>query len=725
MRPLRPGTALLFVLPAASLVLASCGDTEETVAYDFPRIELSTEMVEFNAVEQGLSTSRTVWVSNLGDLSMGITAIEMGANDKSDPNFSASWSLSEMECPESADTGATTAKGFVADSGGGEETDGPGPDDTGVDDPPEGALAVLDKDCRLPLHVTFQPQALGTLWGSLIIRTGTEQVGEDSNDDPEYYSDPVHSKRIVYLTGEGERGIANIMVRPRRYDYGHLWTGTSEKAYIAILNAGDGDLIVYEPYLDGCADTFEITGMGAEGTQAVLEPGISTYVEVTYTPTSTDAASCTMIVESEDEDSDRIEVDLEANTGVDPENVPPTVVIRSPSVGHLWSGGEEDSLELELNIFDLNQPADSLTCRVKSMVLADGASVAHCEADDESGHVYVSVPYEYVDTGVDTIKVQVTDASEIISYASISVLWNAGFPQSDDDGDGWGDEADADEDGNFDCDDLNINTYPYAAEIADGEDNDCDGVIDEGTRTYDDDGDSFSEEEGDCNDYDEEVYAGAWEQPDYKDNDCDGIIDESTSLYDDDGDGYTDMDGDCNESDEEIHPGALELCDGIDNDCDGLRDYSDPEGCIEIDSEPYVVGDINLQQTACEPGDAIMASVFAYDADGQTMEYAWSGDEGLVIEPLTGSPSVTVTCPEPSNTSGSVMSLYVYITDEDQNPVWAFDEMWVYPTGDLYRQFTQIVFQQGSCSTGAALPALSLAWLALVGAAIRRRRDDD
>ena len=720
MRQLRSGITLLVTMPLASVLLASCGDSEETIRFDFPRIELSTEMVEFNAVEQGASTSRTIWVSNLGDLPMGITAIDVeGTSDRSE-HFSVSYDVAAMECPD-VDTGAA-AKGFTTDSGGGEETGTPPTDDTGTVEVPDGALVVLDADCRMPITVGFEPDALGTLWGSLFIETGTEHKAEDDNSDPAFYSDPIHSKRIVYMVGEGERGIANIMIQPRRFDYGHLWSGTVEQAYITVRNAGDGDLTVQEPYLDGCAETFEITAMGAEGTYAVLEPGVSTYVEVTYAPVTTDAASCTMIIESDDEDSPRIEVDFEANTGSDPENVPPTVVIRSPGVGYQWSGGEEDSLQLQLNIFDLNQPADSLTCRVKSMVMADGASVAHCEADDESGHLYVDVPFEYVDNGVDTLKVQVTDASEIISYASISVLWNASFPESDDDGDGWGDERDADEDGNYDCDDLDINTYPFAAEVADGNDNDCDGIIDEGTLSYDDDGDSFSENEGDCNDYDADVYTGAWEIADYKDNDCDGVADEGTSLYDDDGDGYTEMDQDCDDEDADVHPGATEYCDGIDNDCNGLRDYSD--GCVEIDSEPYVVGGINMQQTACEPGDAIMVSIFAYDADGQTLDYAWSGDEGLVIEPLTGSPSVTVTCPDPSSSNGAVYGLYVYITDEDQNAVWDFDEMWVYPTNDLYRQLIQIVYDQGSCASAAALPAMSLAWLALLGAAIRRRRED-
>ena len=713
MRQTLHGIALL-MLPAVAFLLASCGDSEETIHSDFPLLELSTELVELGVVEQGEDATRTVWLSNLGDLPMGITAIELGAHDRSVPNFSVSWSLSELECTEGADT--------ARDSGGGAETGGPSTDDTGIDEVPEGAIAVLHEGCRLPVHVSFTPEALGTQWGSLTIHTGTGYLTGGSVAVPVYFSDPLHSRRLIYLMGEGERGKANILVQPQRHDYGHLWPGTDDKAFIAIQNAGDGDLTVQAPTLGGCADSFEITAVGFEGASAMIEPGISTFVEVTFTPASTDAAYCTMFVDSDDEDSPRVEVDLLANSGVNQDNVPPTVFIRSPEVGYQYAGGEAGSLQLQLNIFDLNQPADTLSCRVKSMVLGEGATVAQCEADDVSGLVYVDVPYASVGSGIDTIRVQVTDASGVISYASISVLWHADFPANDDDGDGWGDEADAD--GKFDCDDLDTATYPHAAELADGSDNDCDGVIDEGTEAYDDDGDSYSEDDGDCNDYDDEVFTGAWESADYKDNDCDGVVDEGTSLYDDDGDGYTDMEGDCDDADASVHPSAIEHCDGIDNDCDGLRDDNDPDGCVEIDSVPYVVGGIKLEQTACEPGDAIAASVFVYDADGQSIDYAWSGDEGLVIQPLSGSPEVTVTCPAPSSFGGSVHSLYVYVTDMDQNPVWVFDEMWVHRAGELYRPYAQVVRQAGSCATGAAIPALSLAWLALVGAVIRRRREE-
>ena len=75
---------------------------------------------------------------------------------------------------------------------------------------------------------------------------------------------------------------------------------------------------------------------------------------------------------------------------------------------------------------------------------------------------------------------------------------------------------------------------------------------------------------GDCNDTDELTFTGAAELADYRDNDCDGVVDEGTVNFDDDGDGYTELDGDCDDADSDIHPGATETgYDGIDQDCSG------------------------------------------------------------------------------------------------------------------------------------------------------------
>lgn len=169
-----------------------------------------------------------------------------------------------------------------------------------------------------------------------------------------------------------------------------------------------------------------------------------------------------------------------------------------------------------------------------------------------------------------------------------------------------------------DCDDNDDEVRPGAVEVADGKDQDCDGIIDEGTEAYDDDGDGFSELDGDCNDGDPNVnpdmmeeynngidddcdgitdhggkdvdgdgysidaddcddndpavYPGAKEEPDGLDNDCDGTIDEGTVDFDDDGDGMTESGGDCDDTDDTIYKGASELADWLDNDCDGTVD---------------------------------------------------------------------------------------------------------------------------------------------------------
>lgn len=96
---------------------------------------------------------------------------------------------------------------------------------------------------------------------------------------------------------------------------------------------------------------------------------------------------------------------------------------------------------------------------------------------------------------------------------------------------------------------------------------------------WDEDGDGFPPAGGDCDDQDPSIYPGAPEAADGNDNDCDDVIDEGTESFDDDGDGQTENEGDCDDGNPFAFPGAEEACDQDvqDLDCDGCPGSTDPD----------------------------------------------------------------------------------------------------------------------------------------------------
>ncbi len=182
-----------------------------------------------------------------------------------------------------------------------------------------------------------------------------------------------------------------------------------------------------------------------------------------------------------------------------------------------------------------------------------------------------------------------------------------------------------------DCDDADPTRHPAQPEFCDGEDNDCNGVVDDGTHAVtwyrDGDGDgvgsgasgtvvSCTPQPGysllgtDCDDARRGVSPGALEVCDGLDDDCNGLADFSVSLgnfEDDDGDGHIDLacprvGDDCDDFDPSSYPGALELCDWRDNDCDGVPDSGSAMGQWYLDSDGDSYGDsARPATTSCDP----------------------------------------------------------------------------------------------------------------------------
>lgn len=164
-----------------------------------------------------------------------------------------------------------------------------------------------------------------------------------------------------------------------------------------------------------------------------------------------------------------------------------------------------------------------------------------------------------------------------------------------------------------DCADADPIRYPFATEICNDVDDDCDGEVDDGLTLYswrpDVDLDRFGDalvpavescveempgltrEGGDCDDLDPARYPGAEEFCDAIDSDCDddfvdGDLDTDgdgtpdCEDWDDDGDGDGDL-LDCEPLNGAIGPGLPETCgDLVDNDCDPTT------LCYEVEQGP-------------------------------------------------------------------------------------------------------------------------------------------
>ncbi len=233
-----------------------------------------------------------------------------------------------------------------------------------------------------------------------------------------------------------------------------------------------------------------------------------------------------------------------------------------------------------------------------------------------------------------------------------------------------------------DCDDTDATVAPNVEDACNGEDDNCNGLVDEDAlnvlRFRDADGDQFGTDTdtietcqetpgyvpvgGDCDDTDEATNPAALDTCDGIDRDCNGVPDddaiEQTWYEDADGDGFGDdgvavgscapisgfslTAGDCDDGDAGVSPAIVDGCDGVDQNCNGVVDedapltlfYEDADGdgsgveavsveaCVAPSGFVQVFGDCDDTDASIRPGSLDPCDGIDQDCDGAVDETA-------------------------------------------------------------------------------------------------------
>ncbi|MCK6528999.1 choice-of-anchor D domain-containing protein [Myxococcota bacterium] len=518
-----------------------------------------------------------------------------------------------------------------------------------------GFSGRIEASSAMPLSIAFHPTTLGFLMAELVVTT----EGSEGNT-------------VSTIDVRGESVDGGLQVYPRVVDFGPVDVGDSEEAAVIIENPTSIPIVIDEIDFSG-DDGFDYDAPSYLGNLPwTVDPGDRIDIDVAFEADGTDPASAGLTLLGSTFDA--IDVTLLANTcegsahgGWDQdgdgyqtcggdcddgdEDVFPGAaevydsidndcdgIVDEGTVGYDDDGDGQSELGGDCNDGDAStstgaeEIADGRDNDCDGDVDEgtenddgdnDGYTGAGGDCDDADANVHPGMPE---DGGTGTNQGDGLD-NDCDGYV------DEGTTAFDDDGDGYCEEGPVCVGGADpgDCNDADPAVYPSAPETADGKDNDCDGIVDDGSPGVDDDHDGYSELGGDCDDGDNDTYPGAPELPDGIDQDCDGIVDEGTTAYDDDGDGFAEAGGDCNDGDATIYPNADEdggtgtdEGDGRDNDCDGIIDERTLDYDDDEDGVTESAGDCNDYDPDISPATIEVPGNFIDDdCDGEIDEYGF------------------------------------------------------------------------------------------------------